>query len=349
MTVIVDILHPAHINFFKNVIKTLEANGIEVIITVLNRGKVPKIVKKELAGRKIFVVGRHRGTKYSILVEANLLRFFKMFPILVKYRPKIGFSVGSFVMGTGLKLLGRKNYQVDDDPERFWNVLLEKLTSNRLYFPPGMHAGHPKVTNFNCLKEWAYLSPKYFVGNESALIEYNLSKGTYVFIREVSTGSLNYMGQAQNPVATISNQFPPDVPVVLSLEDKSTRDQYPSSWIILQEPVEDIHSLMYYSKCVISSGDSMAREGGMLGVPSIYCGSREMQANKILMDKDMLMHLNVEQTLDFVLKLSSNQIEPRDQQSIRNQLMDEWDDINLLLLKQIEADLKIPLNKPSVA
>ena len=343
MVVQVDILHPAHLNFFKNVIKTLEMNDVDVVISVLDRGKVPKIVRKEFPDKEVHVIGRHRGTKFSIIFEANFRRFFQMFFLLLKHKPRIGLSVGSFIMGFGLQLLSRKNYQVDDDPERFFNVLLEKWTSSKLYFPPNVHADHPKVNNFNCLKEWAYLSPKYFRPDEEVLEEYGLPKNGYIFIREVSTGSLNYINEAKNPIASISHGFPENHPVLLSLEDKSTRDQYPSHWTILEEPVRDIHSLMYFSKCLISSGDSMAREGGMLGKPAVYCGGREMHANRLLIDKSMLLHLGIEETLRFVNRLAKGEVEWESQGTLRNQLLEEWDDINELLLRQLEEDLGIPL------
>ena len=55
---------------------------------------------------------------------------------------------------------------------------------------------------------------------------------------------------------------------------------YPKDWILLEEPVEGIHSLIYYSCALISSGDSMAREAALLGVPSYYLGIRyDMPAN----------------------------------------------------------------------
>ena len=47
-----------------------------------------------------------------------------------------------------------------------------------------------------------------------------------------------------------------------------------------QEPIEDIHSLIYYAAGLVSSGDSMAREAALLGVPSYYLGIRySMPAN----------------------------------------------------------------------
>ncbi len=344
MKILFDIMHPAHINFFKNMIRICREQGHEVVITVLNRGKVPSIVRRELPDEEVHVIGRHRGTRYSILMEANILRFLRMFAFLLRRRPDIGLSVGSFVAGMGFRLLGRRNYQVDDDPERFWNVALEKFTATRLFFPEGISDNHPRISNFNCLKEWAYLSPRYFEPNAAVLEPYGVREREYIFIREVSTGSLNYMNQAKNPVASISGKFPPGYKVLLSLEDKSTREQYPAEWIVLREPVEDIHSLMYFSKCVVSSGDSMAREGAMLGVPAVYCGSRDMRANQVLIDRQMLHHLSPDETVRFLHQLAAGEAGVEDQHRRRQALLAEWDDINYLLLREIGITQPQPLN-----
>ncbi len=110
-------------------------------------------------------------------------------------------------------------------------------------------------------------------------------------MREVSHKSFNYYNQQDGIISSFAGNINAGTKVILSLEDKSYAGRYPAHWSILQEPVEDIHSLIYYSRLVISSGDSMAREGAMLGVPSIYCGTRKMKANELLMAAGLLQHL----------------------------------------------------------
>ncbi len=332
MTIVFDLLHPAHLNFFKNSMKIASDLGHNVVITVLKRGKLPAIVQKELSQYKIHQVGIHSGSTLSIIFQANIFRFFQMFFLLMSIKPDIGFSVGSFILGSNMKLRGKNNYQFDDDPERPVNVFLEKLTSTRLFFPMVFQSKSSKVENFLSLKEWAYLSPKYLHTDLKMLDDYCLKPKEYIFIREVSTGSLNYKNQKKNIIASISDQLPSNYTYLLSLEDKSTKNEYPKSWILLKEPVKDIHSLMFFSKMVISTGDSMAREGAMLGVISVYCGSREMKANNFLIEKKKLHWidpLNLVNNIDYLL---SNE---EKQEIFRKKLNNEWEDVNLLLLNLI--------------
>lgn len=334
MKIVVDIAHPAHVNFFKNALQTLAGEGHEVIITGLRRGKLPRILESELGQFPIYYVGRHRGTKYSIIVEANLLKAVRLFWLMLKKRPDFGLSVGSFTLGGVLKLLGKPNVQFDDDPERKVNVFLEKLTSTRLFFPP-IITPHQNVATMQALKEWAYLSPRYFRADTDELSSYGLFPKQYVFVREVSTGSLNYLDQTANTVASFAQQFPEQYPVLLSLEDKRAAKAYPAHWITLQEPVSDIHSLLYHSRLVVSSGDSMAREGALLGVPSLYVGMRDMKANNLLKDRNMLFQRSATDAPEWIRRVIAGEEDLPDQQSFRKTLSTTWDDITRLIVDQV--------------
>jgi predicted glycosyltransferase len=335
MKIIFDIMHPAHLNFFKNSIFRLAAKGHVVKIIVLNRGRVPSIVKKELKGFDIEVIGLHTGSKYSIIFQANLFRIIKLMKTVLAFSPQVGFSVGSFVLGFNMKILNKKNYQFDDDPERKANVFLEKLTSTRLFFPKIYESNSKKITQLNTLKEWSYLSPKYFRNNLAVLKSFGIKPKTYIFVREISTGSLNYKNQRPNLISEFASELDENYRVIFSLENKSDRHLYPESWILLQEPVADIHSLMYNSSLIISSGDSMAREGAMLGVPSIYCGERIMKANKVLQDKKMLLHLtkDIPVVANRLLTLPASL---KTQDVIREELLLEWIDVNDLIISLVE-------------
>jgi predicted glycosyltransferase len=336
MKIIVDLCHPAQVNFFKNALNELKQNEHQIILTVLNRGKLPLIAENEFKNYNIHVINNHRGTKFSIIVEANILKFFTLLWICLKHKPQIGISAGSFTLGAVLKIFGKPNIQFDDDPERKLNVLLEKITSTKLFFPLFLKEQTNKVFKYNSLKEWAYLSPAYFKPTISVLNQYGLLVGEYIFVREVSVGSLNYINQKNNLIASISERFPKHTKVILSLENKKTKNQYPDNWIMLEEPVSDIHSLIYFSKLLVSSGDSMAREGALLGVPSIYCGIREMAANDVLINKNMLHFVNIENLEEIIIKIFSKKYKNEDQNSFRNTLYKEWDDVNKLIVSEIE-------------
>ena len=340
MTILLDIIHPAHLNLFKRLILRLHDHGHSVIVTCINRGKLPLIVEKELYPVPVRCIGKHKGTKFSIIFEANILRFFQLFFFILGKKIEIGISFGSFIMGAGLTLLGKPNIHLGDDPERKINAFLELITCTERYLPPIIKPTG-KTRTFNALKEWAYLSPAYFTPNPATLTTYGVQPKEYLFIREVSTGSLNYLGQKTGIILSMANNLPKNYKVILSLEDKSLLQLYPKNWILLKEPVDDIHSLIYYSKVVISSGDSMAREGGMLGNPSIYCGNRLMKANQILIEKNILFQVDPSQVPDFIESLIREDFDFSKQDVFRQELFAKWIDVNEFLLNLILTNKSI--------
>ncbi len=164
------------------------------------------------------------------------------------------------------------------------------------------------------------------------MIKYDVKPKQYVFLREVSTKTINYMNQEGG---TISNYISViaciGLKVILSLEDKLTMNAYPKEWIILQEPVEDIHSLIYYSSLLVSSGDSMAREGAMLGVKSIYCGIRDMAANRFIQNYGMFHRIH--SIKDFQAIIEKDIV--LEQESYRTNLDNIWIDVNRLIVDTI--------------
>jgi uncharacterized protein len=325
------------LNFFRNAITILQSKGHEIIISYLKRGKVPKIVQKEYAGFRLFPVGVHKGTKRSIIFQANFLRFIQHFFLRIKEKYVIGVSVNSIPLGAVCKITGIPNIQFDDDIERKLNVYLERKTASSVIFPEFI-GGQKWFKTYRGLKEWAYLSPKYFNPNSKILEAYSIQPKKYIFVREVDTGSFNYSNQKANLIASVAEYFPDDFKVLLSLENKNFIHLYPKEWILLNEPVEDIHSLIYYSKLMISSGDSMAREGGMLGVPSIYCGIREMKANNILIQKDILKHIPIINVPEYLTNYQWEDNFP--QNEFRGKLLSEWDDVTEFIIKEIEKFIK---------
>lgn len=337
MKIHIDFVHLPNVNLFKNLIKIFNERGDEIIFTVQKRGRLPQILNKEIPGYKRTVFGKHRGTIYSIIIESNFLRFFYMIIFILRNKPDIALNAGSFPQMIASWLLGIKNITISDDPERKYDFKFFDIFATRVIFPPIIEQ-KGKYLTFNALKEWSYLSPDYFKPNESALTPYNIKKKQYIFIREVSVGSINYVGQQSGLVSTFAEKLPNDLTVLLSLENKNTRNLYPKNWILLQEPINDIHSLMYFSKAVISSGDSMAREGGMLGVPSLYCGIRDMKANDMLIKFGILHKILPNDVPSFILN-ELKKTNENEQENIRNIIHKEWSDVNSFIIKSLNQVL----------
>jgi predicted glycosyltransferase len=119
---------------------------------------------------------------------------------------------------------------------------------------------------------------------------------------------------------------------------KKRRDEYPADWILLQEPIEDIHSLIYYAAGLVSSGDSMAREAALLGVPSYYLGIRySMPANAAASKVASLQNQRTMPFEEWICSLPTNPAECAEKQrELREHIDEEFIDINGYMLSLIE-------------
>ena len=335
MNIWIDILHIPQYNFYKQLIIRLSSENHNVYVTVLDRGKLSKIIHTELSGYKgvyISVIGKHKLNKFSAIFHANFIRMIKLFWWKIGKKIDFGLSNGVFVSIIG-SIYRFPNYSFDDDPQ-VWDYKPKIWFSNKshycLYHLPEDYKLSPKVSVLKTLKEWAYLAPSVYRPNINALDEYGLKPKEYVFLREVSVGTVNYTGQASGAILNVANLIPKDKKVLLSLEDKSKRDLYPKDWILLQEPLKDVHSLIYYSAGLASSGDSMAREAALLGIPAYYLGIRHsMPANLAASE---VADLNNEITMPFSewvkkLNLTTEELE-KNQTHTRAQVNEKFIDLN---------------------
>jgi predicted glycosyltransferase len=334
MKILIDIKHPAQLNLFKGLAGRLRAEGWDVTICYLDRGKLPQIIEREYGDFKKVRVGRSRGSKWSILWEGNIKRAHSFYQLIRRNHYNIVVAASSIPLAVAAYITRTPVIQFYDDPERKSVNYVNSIFSNKLFFPP-IVTTTSKIDSFNCLKEWAYLSPAIFQPDVKVLDEYSLDRHEYVFIREVSNKSFNYYDQTDAIISTFCNEISSGTKILLSLEDKQYQGLYPKEWTILQEPISDIHSLIYFSKLVVSSGDSMAREGAMLGVPSIYCGFRKMKANELLIKEDALHHLPGPDSLQEINKVIAHPFDRDRQESFRNKLRHQWVDMTEFMRTKI--------------
>ena len=102
--------------------------------------------------------------------------------------------------------------------------------------------------------------------------------------------------------------------------------------------IEDIHSLIYYAAGLVSSGDSMAREAALLGVPSYYLGIwYSMPANAAA---SKVASLQNQRTMGFEEWICSLPTDPEEcaekQDALRKHIDGEFIDINGYMLDLVQ-------------
>ncbi len=337
MKILVDLNHPVDVNFFKNAIRSWTTqHNCHVDITLQPRGKLVSILQSELPGFSFTAIGTYQKS-----MAAKILMVAYRFPRFFNHVRRGGYDVVASFGGIGVchatYVLGKPSVIFDDDIEYGIGFYPYKPFATRLLMPAQIPVRGRNIIKYKGFKELAYLHPNYFKPDESALQEYALRPGEYVFVREVSKISMNYAhleaGQLASVCAELRNL---GLSVVLSLEDKSLRDRFAPNCIILQEPVKDIYSLMHFARLTISSGDTMARESCLTGTPVIYTGGRYMSVNTELTRKGILFQPDEEHPImNLASMIIEENIKERARETVRQAISNEWEDTTKVIVSNV--------------
>jgi predicted glycosyltransferase len=120
------------------------------------------------------------------------------------------------------------------------------------------------------------------------------------------------------------------------LNNKSLIERFKKNCIILEEPVEDIYSLLKFAALTISSGDTMARESCLVGTPTIYTGGRDMYVNKELIRKECMFKVDdIEQVPITVKYILENDMKKHIERIIGHAIKHEWEDTTEIIIENL--------------
>jgi hypothetical protein len=339
MKIIIDILHYAHMNFFKQAIFHFLKNGIDVELIVQPRGNLERIIQYEY-GLPYTVLGYYEKS----FIRKTLSCFYRDF-LLYQYLRKSNFDIaasGQSINVAHATIPFRKPSIIfTDDVEFGLEVYPYKFLATHIVIPRFIKINGRNILRYKGFKELAYLHPNYFTPSTKVLSEYNLKQSQYVFMRDVSNSSLNYTHLEEGYLSKVCPYLKDmGFDIVLSLENPIHHEKYSKYCTILQEPVSDIHSLMHYASLTIASGDSMARESVLLRTPAIYTGKREMAVNSELVKKGCLFKRdNLNEIVTCVIQIIEGDLKKKTESIILNAITDEWVDTTKVIIDIISSKL----------
>jgi predicted glycosyltransferase len=330
-SVVFDIRHYPSVNLFKNAIKALMENDIDVHVIIRPRGNLVSLFQEECPTVSYTLIGQHKKTLFGKMIDMIYRDI-----AFLRYLSSIDFDLGvdSINLAHTTKLFGKPTVEFVDDTEYKLAYTLIKLSAKWVIMPRCIPAKGKNILKFNGFKELAYLHPNHFTPDKKALEEFDLKPYEYVFMREVSSASLNYrkleMGRLSKILDYIKER---NLKILLSIEDKSLVDLFENHCIILNEPVEDIYSLLHFASFTLSSGDSMARESCLAGTPAIYTGGRNMAINDELIRRSFMFKAedaeSIKKTIDYVI---SHDIKKEVEAKIKFAIEHEWEDTTQVIL-----------------
>ena len=339
--VIIDITHYPHVNFYKHAIKILIEKNVDVHVILRPRGKLVSIFQKECPNVPFVLIGQHRKTIYGKMFDL-VERDIAFLKYLRKTEFNAGTGFGSINIAHTTRFFGKPAIIFGDDIEYKLVYYLIKPFATKLVMSSSAHGKN--LLKYNGFKELAYLHPNHFKPDKKALEPYDLNQYEYVFIREVSSASLNYRKMEMGKLSKILNYLKEkDLKIVLSIEDKSLINLFKDHCIILKEPVEDIHSLLHFAAFTVSSGDSIARESCLVGTPAIYTGGRDMAINNELIKRSSMFKVEdekgIKNTIEYIINSDiKKEVEAKIKYAIEHEWMDTTQVILDVLLGTIYKD-----------
>lgn len=268
MRILVDILHPAHVHFFRNFHAEMTDRGHEVFITARDKDRSTELLRAyDLPYREI---SQQRGG-YGLAVEMGQ-RTARLIRVVRAVRP----DVMTGIMGPSIAVAGR----LLGVPSVVFYDTEFAVQTNRVVFPLAHSVCTPdcyqakvrgRHRQYRGYHELAYLHPKRFQPDPARLAEFGVSPGEpYSIVRFVSWQAVHdrrELGltaeQKRNLVEVLQRRGR----VLVSSEAPLAGDL---AELRARGPVADIHHLIAHAQLVVGESATMSSEAAVLGVPAVF-------------------------------------------------------------------------------
>lgn len=269
MRLLVDILHPGHVHFFRHVIAEMTDRGDEVLVTARRKEVAVDLLE---AFDIPYVVLSDQATGAIGLSTEWAARTTRLASTARRFSPDVLLGI----MGVSIAPVGRLfrrpalvfyDTEVATQTNRFVYPMASSVITPDCYDAPvrGNHITYPGY------HELAYLHPNWFTPSTDKLDAFGLSTDEpFVVVRFVSWESSHDGGEvaldATQKIALVE-RLRQHGRVVISSEGR-----LPPSLesLCLPGPVEDIHHVLAYATLTVGESSTMASESAVLGTPAIH-------------------------------------------------------------------------------
>jgi predicted glycosyltransferase len=269
MRLLVDILHPGHVHFFRHVIAEMTARGDEVLVTA-RRKEVAVDLLEAFDIPHVVLSSQSKGTIGLSAEWAS--RTTRLASTARRFSPDMLLGI----MGVSIAPVGRLlrrpalvfyDTEVATQTNRFVYPMASSVITPDCYEAPvrGNHVTYPGY------HELAYLHPNRFTPDTGKLGAFGLLLDElYAVVRFVSWESSHDGGEvalsAAQKIALVA-RLQQHGRIVISSEGRLP----PSlETLRLSGPVEDIHHVLAYASLTVGESSTMASESAVLGTPAIH-------------------------------------------------------------------------------
>ena len=269
MRVLFDIVHPAHVHFFKHMIRGLDKLGHQTAI--IARDKDVTLNLLDLYNFDYETVGfsgaknRFRQLQELVLRDATIIRLAMKFkPDIILTRNPAGVQAARLIGAFGI-------FDTDDGRAAGIHFKAAAPFAHVITTPDSLTEDYGKKhVKYPGYKQTAYLHPDHFSPNPEVLDMLGVKKGEIFFIVRfvdmVASHDTNESGLSLTVKSEIIKRLKVHGRVFISSEG-----QLPDKWADMRFPVPPhlMHDAMAYANLIIGDSQTMAAEAAVLGTPSL--------------------------------------------------------------------------------
>jgi len=326
MKVLVDILHPAHVHFFRNFILEMKKKGHKVLVTSRKKDVALNLLKEY--GIKCQCISNIGKNKLGLLWEL-VYRSFRLFNIARRFKPDV--LVG--VMGASITLVGKLLgipavvfYNNENATLTNWYAYpLAKCVVTSSSYSAKVNGKHITYPGYH---EFAYLHPKRWKPTPKKLKNIGIGPNEkYILVRFVSWQASHDVGEKglsdkRNVIDALSKYGR----VYITSESGLPNDL--KRYLLKIKDKRDLFDVINGATLVFGEGATIASEAAMLGVPVVYVNSlqlgylKELERDYSLVYNYKKQNLGLKKALELLKKKNLKQTYVRRRKNMLNDKID---------------------------
>ena len=274
MRILIDIGHPAHVHYYRNLAKELESRGHQVFWTVKDISVAKRLL--DFYGFKYDIFTQKSDSLIGKVLK-QILYDIKLYWLCK--RKRIDIAIGTSVTVTHVSRLSKVRSIVFDDDDDEVQPLVTKYVNpfaDSLLSPEALMGKRKRKDTiyYPGYHELAYLHPKRFTPDIKVLNEIGIKKGERFFIMRFNVFKAHHdigisglsLDQKLKLIQVLKSHGKIFITTERNIEPELLQYQ-------LKVAPEKIHSLMSYATLFLGDSQTMTSEAAVLGIPSLRCNS----------------------------------------------------------------------------
>jgi len=269
MRILIDILHPAHVHFFRNFIREAKSHGHSICVTARDKEMTLELLRTYQIEHLVLT----RQAKGSIGLAFELIKHsFLVWRVARKFQPDLMIGImAPCIAIAGLALKTKVIAVYDNESAKLTNRVVYRLVD--AYITPVAFTQHlgPKQVRYSGYHELAYLHPNYFAPNVELVRDIKRKYPSQIFfVRFVGWWSSHDRGEkgfSLEGKRALLDLLSGYGTVILSSEAPLPKEfkAYESNF-----PASMIHHVLVCADLFVGESSTMASEAAILGCHSIY-------------------------------------------------------------------------------